>query len=220
MENLSTLMQALGHAFADERLLRLALIHKSVQNAQDDNQRLEFLGDAVLQLVSSEALFARNPRAREGELTRMRASLVCEKSLADAARRLGLGQHLIMERSIAASGGRDQDAALADAMEAVLAAVYLDGGLDAARKVARLALKDYEPPKAAANWKGLLQEREQKAGRPQPQYQLLRQEGPPHARIFFSQVFLQGILCGEGSGHTKQAAEQNAAENAMKHSES
>ena len=214
--NLKPLMQALGHAFADERLLSLALVHKSVQNAEDDNQRLEFLGDAVLQLVSSEALFSGNPQAREGALTRMRASMVCEKSLSDAARRLDLGRYLVMERSIAAAGGQNQDAALADAMEAVLAAVYLDGGLSAAREAARRALNDFAVPKASANWKGLLQEREQKAGRPQPEYRLLRQEGPPHARIFFAQVLLGGVVCGEGSGHTKQAAEQNAAELAMK----
>ena len=208
-------MKALGYTFHDEALLRLALVHKSMETAPDDNQRLEFLGDAVFQLLSSEVLFARHPDAPEGEMTRMRAELVCKSSLAQAARSLGIGQYLKMSRGVEMTGGRDKDSSLGDAMEAVLAAVYLDGGLEAARAVAGRALNDFQVPNADKNWKGLLQEHLQRGGGATPEYRIVSMEGPVHARVFTAQAVLGEQVLGEGQGTSKQRAEQQAAHEAV-----
>ena len=214
MERLQALQQALGYAFKDASLLRLALTHPSAGMGAD-NQRLEFLGDAVLQLCVSAALFARYPREREGALTAMRQALVREETLARAARSLGIGPCLRFDKGEAASGGREKPSVLADAMEAVLAAVYLDGGLDAAFQLCRRVLDDFVPPQSEKNWKSMLQEREQDQGRPAPTYRIVGQEGPPHARIFTAEVLLDGTVAGRGQGSTKKHAEQEAARAAL-----
>lgn len=207
----------LGHAFSDPGLLALALMHPSaVAGDGGDNQRLEFLGDAVLQLCVSEKLYAMHPDMQEGELTQLRAALVREESLAQAARRLDLGHYLVMDHGEDASGGRDKPSVLSDTMEAVLAAVYLDGGHAAARSLCDLMLGDYQPTAAVEpNWKSLLQEREQAAGHTTPAYAVVGEEGPPHARTFIVEATLEGGRHATGSGTSKKQAEQHAAKALM-----
>ncbi|MDR0897184.1 MAG: ribonuclease III [Oscillospiraceae bacterium] len=205
------LMAALGHRFKNQRLLSLALTHPSAGGAEGDNQRLEFLGDAVLELCVSEALFARHAEWQEGDLTQMRAALVREESLARAARKVNLGAALLMDHGEESSGGRDKPSVLADAMEAVLAAIYLDAGLDAVRAVCAHLLDDFTPVQAEPNWKSLLQEKIQAGGAAPPEYRLLREEGPPHARLFTAEVRLADGRRGEGRGASKKQAEQEAA---------
>lgn len=214
--NLSTLMQTLGHLFIDPGLLLLALTHPSAASGSGgDNQRLEFLGDAVLQLCVSEALYARHPQMQEGELTRLRADLVREESLAQAARRFGLGAYLKLDRGEDVSGGRDKASVLADTMEAVIAAAYLDGGPDAARRLCARTFGDFVPTAAEPNWKSLLQELEQAEGRGTPTYHIVAEEGPPHARVFTVEVTLAGGGRACGSGTSKKQAEQHAAKALM-----
>ena len=209
------LMDALGWRFKREALLALALTHPSAASGAEDNQRLEFLGDAVLQLCVSRALFARHPQMQEGQLTQLRAALVREESLACAARAFGVGAFLRLDHGEELSGGRDKPSVLADAMEAVLAAVYLDGGLEAAAAVCDRAFGDYEPRTATANYKSLLQEREQARGHSTPVYRVIGEEGPPHARAFEAEVSVDGRVLGPGRGPSKTQAEQAAARQAL-----
>lgn len=209
---LTPLMEALGYHFRDPGLLLLALTHPSAMSAGGkDNQRLEFLGDAVLQLCVSEVLYNRHAEMQEGDLTKLRASLVCEESLAQAAKGLGLGEYLALDHGEASSGGREKPSVLADTMEAVLAAAYLDGGLTAARGICARALDDFTPRAIEQNWKSKLQEREQAKGKPAPVYQVASIEGPPHARVFYVEVTLSDGKRGEGKGTSKKQAEQEAA---------
>ena len=189
-------MQALGYTFRDEALLRRALTHPSV--GKEDNQRLEFLGDAVLQFIMSEKLYAAHPEDREGALTHRRALLVCEAAQSPIARELGIGEALRMDRGEELTGGREKPSVLCDAMEAVLAAVYLDGGMEAAKGVVE-------------RW----QEELQKHGGETPTYQIIGQSGPPHSPVFRAAVYRNGTLLAEGEGKTKKAAEQAAALNAI-----
>lgn len=216
-KRLTKLMDALGYSFTNDALLRLALTHPSAAHGgcEETNQRLEFLGDAVLQLCVTEALFVRFPGKAEGDLTQLRAALVREESLAAAARKMELGAYLRFDHGEASSGGRDKPSVLADAMEAVLAAVYLDGGLDAARGVCADVFGDFSGASLPQNWKSLLQEREQAEGREAPAYRVVSEEGPPHARVFLVEAWLSGKKCGEGRGGSKKQAEQEAARAAM-----
>ncbi|MCL1795333.1 MAG: ribonuclease III [Clostridia bacterium] len=211
------LMQALGHVFRDSGLLCLALTHPSATNrgGKENNQRLEFLGDAVLQLCVSEALFSRYPQKDEGSLTRLRAAIVREESLADAARRISLGEYLRFDHGEAMSGGRDKSSVLADALEAVLAAIYLDAGIDAARKACIRVLGDFSGVRTAHDWKSSLQEKEQADGHDAPVYRVVSEEGPPHARVFYVEAQLQNGARGVGRGLTKKQAEQEAAHAVM-----
>lgn len=211
------LSEALGHAFGDVRLLRLALTHPSAAHGdgEQNNQRLEFLGDAVLQLCVSEVLFSRFPKKDEGELTQLRAALVREESLAKAARTIGLGSYLRFDHGEMMTGGSEKPSVLADAMEAVLAAVYLDAGLPAAQAVCARLLGDLSDVRIERNWKSLLQETEQAEGREAPQYRVVSAEGPPHARVFHVEAWLSGEKRGEGQGPSKKQAEQEAARAVM-----
>ena len=188
-------MQALGYTFRDEALLRRALTHPSV--GKEDNQRLEFLGDAVLQFIMSEKLYAAHPEEREGALT---------------PRELGIGEALKMDRGEELTGGREKPSVLCDAMEAVLAAVYLDGGMEAARGVVERCWPDEdEVSRPLQDAKGALQEELQKHGGETPTYEIVGQSGPPHAPVFRAAVYRGGELLAEGEGKTKKAAEQAAA---------
>ena len=208
-------MKALGYEFRDEALLRRALTHPSM--GKQDNQRLEFLGDAVLQYLMSDRLYRRHPEDREGSLTHLRALLVCEASLSQIAEKLGIGEALIMDRGEELTGGRTKPSVLCDAMEAVLAAVYLDGGMDAARGVVeRCWPGEEEVVRPMQDSKGLLQEILQKDGGETPTYHIIGTSGPPHDPKFEAAVFRGGQEIGRGTGRTKKQAEQAAALEAVR----
>ena len=204
------LMNTLGYQFKDPALLKRALTHPSM--GVEDNQRLEFLGDAVLQYVMSDILYKTHPKDREGQLTHLRALLVCEAALSQVARSLHVGEALLMDRGEALTGGRDKPSVLCDAMEAILAAAYLDGGLDAARGIVqRHWPKPEDVHRPMQDSKGALQEHLQKDGGDAPTYQILAQDGPPHDRTFEAAVYRYGVELARGSGKTKKQAEQAAA---------
>lgn len=208
-------MQALGYHFKDPTLLRRALTHPSM--GPDDNQRLEFLGDAVLQFLMSDLLYASHPKCHEGQLTHLRALSVCEAALSQVARSMHVGEALIMDRGEELTGGREKPSVLCDAMEAILAAVYLDGGLEAARAI---ILRNWPRPedvqRPMQDSKGALQEHLQKDGLEAPTYEIVTQSGPPHDRVFEAKVSRFGVELARGSGKTKKQAEQAAALAALK----
>ena len=184
---------------------------------RDDNQRLEFLGDAVLQYLMSDALYRAHPGEREGALTHRRQLMVCEAALSPIAKKLGLGEALVMDKGEELTGGREKPSVLCDTMEAVLAAVYLDGGMEAARGVVeRCWPKEDEVERPLQDAKGALQEALQKDGGESPTYEITGQSGPPHNPVFRAAVSWQGRKLAEGEGKTKKAAEQSAALEALK----
>jgi len=217
--NLHLLEQTIGHEFRDAKLLELALMHPSYALAHkcQDNQRLEFLGDAVLEICVSRVLYHRFPKLREGQLTRKRAALVCEANLARAAKRMDIGSYLMLDRGEEIVGGRENPSILADTMEAIIAAVYLDAGMDAAAKLVDLAMDGYNTPeKGDRDAKSALQEYLQALGEETPTYEIIGQDGPPHARIFTARVLrADGTELGIGKGPRKQRAEDAAARMAL-----
>jgi ribonuclease-3 len=219
-QNISALKERLGFCWQNEDLLRLALTHGSYAyeknlRSQENNQRLEFLGDAVLELVVSDYLYRTYPGHSEGELTRLRAAVVCEPSLARTARELELGSCLYMGRGEERSGGRERPSILADAFEALLGAIYLDQGLTVARRVALLYLepviKDVLEGRVERDYKTELQEILQKEGSVSISYAILHEEGPDHHKTFTAAVYLGGKEMGRGQGRSKKEAEQQAA---------
>lgn len=212
---MQALMKSLQYEFKNPDLLRQALTHPSM--GKEDNQRLEFLGDAVLQYIMSDLLYATHPASQEGNLTHLRALLVCEAALSQVARSLHVGEALIMDKGEVLTGGRDKPSVLCDAMEAILAAVYLDGGMEAARKIVTSfwpRAEDVHRPMQDS--KGALQEYLQKDGGDAPTYEILAQSGPPHDRVFEAAVYRGGQPLATGSGRTKKQAEQAAALAALK----
>ena len=224
MADLETLQARAGYHFRDGELLRLALTHPSVSVGGavvgQTNQRLEFLGDAVLQLALSRELYLAFPGFEEGALTKARAALVNRRSLAEQSRRLGLGAHLIVSRGEEDQGGRHRTSALADTFEAVLGAVFLDGGFEAARDfVARQFLSDMSDlalRPASENPKGELQERLQAVSACTPRYRLVSVSGLDHDKCFECAVDHDGVELGRGSGKSKKAAESEAARSALR----
>jgi ribonuclease-3 len=218
------LEEKIGYRFKDTALLRESLTHKSFSNEQagrdvPHNERLEFLGDAVLDLVVSHALFRAFPDLAEGELTRIRAEVVSEKGLAAIGRQLGLGASLRLGRGEDRSGGREKDSLVADALEAILGAVFCDGGFESARRIIEaLCIAEIERSarrKAGIDYKTRLQELLQaRQGRP-PTYALTLTEGPDHQRVYTVEVCSEGETIGCGRGRTKKAAEQEAAQEAL-----
>ena len=218
-------MLNLRHNFNRPDLLTAALTHRSAAvppgaSGEADNQRLEFLGDAVLDLIVSDFLFRHEPRLNEGEMSRIRAGLVCEVRLAEVARRLELGRSLILGPGEDQSGGRDKASVLADAMEAILGAVYLDGGLAQAMLEARELWRPYlEQPETwgdiLPDYKTRLQEEAQRRALGPPGYELVESLGPPHARRFLMAINLQGERLAEAEAGTKKEAEQAAARAAL-----
>lgn len=209
---IKALQKAIGYTFTDETLLETALTHPSA-TGEPHNQRLEFLGDAVLQLLMSERLYLSYPELMEGSLSRLRARSVQESALHAAALRLTLGQYLRMGYGEESSGGRERPSILADAMEALLGAVYLDGGLEKAR----ILVNAYLPVlsgEEARDYKTELQELLQKNGAT-PRYRIVSQHGPAHAQRFVAQVTWDGQPIGSGEGPSKKAAEQEAARQAL-----
>jgi ribonuclease-3 len=234
MPELSELQNRLGRAFRDEGLLRLALTHPSVahesgaaadgvdeaQRRPAHNQRLEFLGDAVLQLVLTRQLYEKFPASDEGPLTKARAKLVNRRTLAEHARALGLGAHLILSRGEEMHGGRERPSALADTFEALLGAIFLDGGFDAARD---FILREFSAAfgKLSAlpiieNPKGELQELLQSRSPEAPEYHVVAATGPDHDRVFECTVQHAGVELAHGRGKSKKAAESDAASAALK----
>jgi len=217
------LEKAVGYRFRNQVLLEEALTHPSRANETPgrlaDNQRLEFFGDAILDFLVSHLLFIRFPGAREGELTRMRAALVDEANLARVAAALDLGSYLALGRGEEKSGGREKRSILADACEALLAAVYLDGGITAARKVVSRLFAESAAASPAGNlssdYKTELQEFAQASYGATPGYELVAAEGPAHDRSYFVRVLLNGALAGEGRGSSKKEAQQAAARQAL-----
>lgn len=212
----------LGYRFHDESLIRRALTHRSHANERGDrtadNQRLEFLGDALLGLLVSEELFHRYPTASEGDLSGMRARLVNEASLADHARRLGLGASLLLGKGEDRSGGREKDSILADAFEAVIAAVYLDGGMNSLREVMKTHFFKYidytRLSPHGSDYKTMLQERLQALSK-SPTYRIVEVSGPHHCRLFRVEVLDGEIVLGSGTGSSRKGAEQEAARVAL-----
>jgi len=223
VSNLSALQETLGYVFQDESLLRLALTHPSVAHesaaSTPHNQRLEFLGDAVLGLILTRELYEKFPEFGEGPLTKARAQMVNSRTLADEARRLKLGEHLLLSRGEETSGGRVRQSALADAFEAVLGALFLDGGYEPAREFVLRCFRDAfgelnEIPNLD-NPKGELQELLQSRSTEAPRYEMTLAIGPDHDRVFECAVFHQGAELGRGRGKSKKEAESQAASAAL-----
>lgn len=218
---LQLLEKRIGYQFHDITLLSQALTHSSFTNEQKINkakhyERLEFLGDAVLELVSSEFLFKEHGDTPEGELTKMRASMVCEPSLAFCARDLELGQFMRLGKGEENTGGRHRDSITSDAMEAVIGAIYLDGGMEPAKAfIDRFILSDLEDKQLFYDSKSNLQELIQGKLKKEFHYELLEESGPEHDKTFEVEVFMEQESLGKGSGRTKKAAEQQAAYKAL-----
>ncbi|MGN8969205.1 ribonuclease III [Intestinimonas sp. HCP28S3_D6] len=217
------LEEKLGYTFHDRRLLENALTHSSYANenkskGETSNERLEFLGDSVLGMVVADHLYRTHPDMPEGELTRTRAALVCEDSLVEVAAQLELGQYLKLGRGEDAGGGRKRPSIQADAVEAVIAAVYLDGGIGSARKLITnfiLTNNEREQEGAVRDFKTALQELVQRESGRVLSYRLMGESGPDHAKVFSVEVDLNGQPIGAGEGRSKKEAEQNAAKAAM-----
>ena len=216
------LEEKLGYRFRNRQLLEHALTHSSYANEHrasgiTSNERLEFLGDSVLGMIVAEHLFRKHPDMPEGELTRTRAALVCEDSLYEVAMALNLGRYLKLGKGEAAGGGRERPSILADATEATLAAVYLDGGIDAVRTIIQTFILDKEQEKAVdRDYKTALQELVQRNPGQSVIYRLVDEIGPDHVRIFVMEVSVGGTVIGQGRGRTKKEAEQLSAKAALK----
>lgn len=214
---LEQLEEQIGYRFQDRKLLEQALCHSSYANERhmdrlSNNERLEFLGDAVLELATSEFLFKTYPQMPEGEATRTRASIVCEQTLALCARELGLGKWLRLGKGEELTGGRERDSITSDAMEALLGAIYLDGGFANAKEfVGNFILNDIEHKKLFFDSKTILQERIQSTAGETLHYELVKEEGPDHNKRFTVNACLGSQVIGTGTGRTKKAAEQEAA---------
>ena len=220
-ERLKELEQKIGYVFEDFSLLEQAMMHSSYTNEKHlpknrCNERLEFLGDAVLELASSEFLFKGSPKMPEGELTKIRASMVCESSLALCARDISLGEYLLLGKGEEATGGRTRDSVTSDALEALIGAVYLDGGFTSAKEfIHKFVLTDLEDKKLFYDSKTILQEMVQAEKGGKISYRLVGAEGPDHDRTFAVEVLVADAVCGEGKGRSKKAAAPQAAYKAI-----
>ena len=217
---MTTLEDRLGYTFSDPGFLRLALTHRSVSSenpARNDNERLEFLGDAVLQLVITDHLFSEFPQLAEGKMAKVRAAVVSRATLADVARSIDLGEFIELASAEERTGGRAKDSILADALEAIIGGVFLDGGLGEASQMIHRLWGDRVAERAkrpgVKDYKTRLQEVLAKKGL-RPDY-LTEGEGPDHARTFTARVSIEGKEVGEGLGRSKKEAEQRAARQAL-----
>lgn len=216
------LERQIGYTFHDQQLLIQAMSHSSYANEHRltphrDNERLEFLGDAVLEVTSSDYLYHRYPDMPEGQLTKLRASIVCEPTLALCAKEIDLNRFLLLGKGEEYTGGRTRNSIISDALEALIGAIYLDGGLSEAQAfVERFILTDIEHKKLFYDSKTILQEIVQRDHRQDEiRYRIIGEEGPDHAKTFRVEVQIGGVSEGEGSGSTKKAAEQEAAYHAI-----
>lgn len=207
----------IGYHFHDEKLLRQALTHSSFANEKhlkkhSDNERLEFLGDAVLEIISSEFLYKEYPDKPEGELTKLRASIVCEPTLALCTKDIALGEYLLLGKGEDQTGGRGRKSILSDALEAVIGAIYLDGGFANAKEfILKFVLNDLEHKKLFYDSKTILQEIVQAHFKEELSYHLVGEEGPDHDKTFQVELQIGEQVYGIGKGRTKKSAEQEAA---------
>ncbi|MCR4955897.1 MAG: ribonuclease III [Lachnospiraceae bacterium] len=221
MQQLKEFQEKINYKFKNEGLLRQALTHSSYANEKrmkklSDNERLEFLGDAVLEIVTSEFLFKQYRDVPEGDLTKLRASIVCEQTLALCARPMKLGDYLFLGKGENLTGGRDRKSILSDALEAVIGAIYLDGGFTNAKEfVHQFVLTDIENKKLFYDSKTILQEVVQGQFTEELNYVLVGEHGPDHAKVFNVEAHIGDKVVGSGEGPTKKAAEQEAAYNAL-----
>lgn len=218
---MKSLESEIHYTFRDKALLNHAMVHSSYLNEHalnkaDCNERLEFLGDAILESVSSIYLYHRFPDMMEGDLSKFRASLVCEKALAAAAEKISLGSHLILGNGMERSGGRQSESILSDAFEALIAAIYLDGGFENAKAfIDRFVLSDVSDRRSVLDAKSELQEILQEKDL-SAVYELLCVSGPEHEKLFTVGVRISGELYGQGSGRSKKEAQQQAASETIK----
>jgi ribonuclease-3 len=221
MVSLEELEKKIGYSFRDKSLLRQALTHSSFSNEQKihkwkNYERIEFLGDAVLELISSDYFYRTYPEETEGNLTKMRAAAVCEQALAITARQLKLGSYMVFGKGEEQNGGRERESIIADAVEAIIGAVYLDAGIEEAKKfIYRFVLNDLENKRLFYDAKSILQEQlqEKKAG--ELTYELVREEGPEHEKVFVMNALLNDVVIGTGQGKSKKTAQQHAAYDAL-----
>lgn len=216
-KNLDDLEERIGYRFKDKELLRNSMTHSSFSNECQlqkftCNERLEFLGDAVLEITVSDYLYHLTPELSEGKMSTTRASIVCEATLALCCKEIELGSYILLGRGEEHTGGRERSSILSDAMEALIGAVYLDGGITSAKEfIYRFILNDIDNKKLFFDSKSILQEWVQAEGSGPLVYHLIDESGPEHARIFTMEARLGGTVIGTGSGRTKKAAEQEAA---------
>ena len=216
-KNLKELEEEIGYCFINKHLMTQAMTHSSYANEHrmnktECNERLEFLGDSVLEVVSSDCLFHKYPEKPEGDLTKIRASIVCEPTLAYCAEVIKLGEYLLLGRGEESTGGRGRASIVSDAMEALIGAIYLDGGFANAKEfILRFIMNDLEHKQLFFDSKTILQEIVQSQTEETLTYELLREEGPDHNKIFETQVKIGGKAIGQGIGRTKKASEQVAA---------
>ena len=221
-QSLETLQQKIGYKFKNEKLLYEALSHSSFANenkkSRNSNERLEFLGDSVLSIVVSDYIFKHFTHIPEGELTKLRASLVCESSLFEFAKKIDLGSHIFLGKGEEMTGGRERPSIISDAFEAVIPAIYLDGGMEAvAPYILSFIPKDITPKGSSSfhDYKTSLQEIIQKNPEEKIEYFLKSESGPDHDKKFTVQVLLNNNVIGEGTGRSKKTAEQAAAKEAL-----
>lgn len=218
---LRILEEKIGYVFREKELLNKAVMHSSYANEKhlpkcECNERLEFLGDAVLELISSEFLFFQHSTMPEGELTKTRASIVCEQALSFCAKELKLGKFLLLGKGEDATGGRKRDSVISDALEALIGAIYLDGGFASAKEfVHRFILNDLEHKKLFFDSKTILQEKIQGSITEAISYRLMKEEGPDHDKLFQVSLYIGESEYSVGKGRTKKAAEQEAAYKAI-----
>jgi len=217
-KDLIELQRNIGYIFSDEKLLRLAFMHSSADTGEN-YERLEFLGDAVLELIVSELMFFKKSSSAEGELTKSRAALVNESTLVAVARDLGLGDYILLGRGEQNTGGADKPSILADVVEALIGAVYVDGGFEKAKKVVLGVLEDSIDTVLSGggfkDYKTRLQEHFHKKGTSDIKYIVFKEEGPPHDRVFHVKLCVNGEEIAQGKGSSKKNAEQRAAKSAF-----
>ncbi len=222
-KDIEEFQEIIGYQFADAQLLRQALTHSSYANEHrmskfENNERLEFLGDAVLEIITSEFLFRRYDQMLEGELTKFRASIVCEPTLANFSKEIELGNYLLLGKGEDNSGGRFRASVLSDAVEALIGAIYLDGGIEEARIfVESTLLRDVERRKLFIDSKTHLQEIIQKTSETAVEYVVVDEKGPDHSKLFEVTAVHDEQVIGHGFGRSKKSAEQEAAFDAIKH---
>ncbi len=224
---LTDFQKKICYFFKNKKLLNQSLTHSSFANENrykkklTHNERLEFLGDSVLNIIVSEYVYKKFPDDSEGQLTKIRASIVCESSLAYVARKMDLGDYLLLGKGEESTGGRNRDSILADAFEALLGAIYLDGGLESSRKfIIDILKREISQAKnfgyIFTDYKTKFQEVLQKNKKSKVEYLVTREEGPDHDKIFYVNLMVDGKLCGQGEGRSKKEAEQKAAKSALK----